>query len=168
MPEQAFIALGSNIQPEEHLPRAVAHLGEVGCVVAVSSVYQNPAVGPTSQPDYLNAAVLVETELPPVEVRRRLRAIERELGRVRTADKDAPRTIDLDLVFFGSHVLEEAGLTIPDPKILSRAHLAVPLAEVSPAFRHPLTGETLQAIAARLRPGARMEARPDVVLLPAS
>jgi len=87
LPELAFISLGSNVEPEVNLPLAARRLSAVGRLRAVSMVYQNAAIGPSPAPDFLNAAVLVATELEANETRRRLRRIERELGRVRTGDK---------------------------------------------------------------------------------
>ncbi len=162
--ERAFIAIGSNIVPERNLPLAVKHLSTIGDVVAVSHVYQNPAVGLLPQPDFLNAAVLVETELAPLEVRRRLRAIEGELGRVRQRDAHAARTIDLDLCLYGSLVLSVPELTLPDAGITERAFLAVPLAELAPGFLHPVVGASLADLAARLRGDAALVRRSDVGL----
>ena len=162
MPELAFIALGSNLAPEANLPRAAARLAGVGFVRAVSMVYQNPAIGPAPAPDFLNAAMLIETEMGAVEIRERLRRIETELGRIRTADKCAPRVIDLDLCLLGAVISEAPELRLPDPDLLTRPHLAVTLAELAPEFPHPVTGEPLGAIAARLRLGADLRPRPDV------
>ena len=162
MTELAFISLGSNIEPERNLPLAIQKLRQLGKLTRVSAVYQNPAVDRPDQPDFLNAAVLVETELQPSEIRRVLRQIESELGRIRTVDKFAPRTIDLDLCLLGETTLEANAITLPDPDLLERAYLAVTMAELSPKFRHPTTGETLKALAERLRPGAVLLCRKDV------
>ena len=162
MTEPAFIALGSNLSPETNLPRAAGRLAEFGALRAVSMVYQNPAIGPSPAPDFLNAAVLIETELGATEIRERLRRIESDLGRVRTANKYAPREIDLDLCLLGSQIIETTELVLPDPDLLTRPHLAVTLAELAPDFIHPVTGESLGAIAARLRLGADLRPRPDV------
>ncbi len=141
---------------------AVERLSRLGRLVGVSNVYQNPAVGPDPQPDYLNAAALVETERTPDEVRRRLRRIERDLGRKRQADKFAARTIDLDISLFGALVADADPVHIPDPGILTHAYLAVPLAELSPHFKHPVTGQSLAEIANHLRGRASLRLRPDV------
>ena len=162
MPERAFISLGSNIDPEKYLPLAVKRLEELGPLIGVSMVYQNPAIGPSPAPIFLNAAALVETDLTAGEIRDRLRRIEADLGRIRTADKYAPRVIDLDLCLLGSQVVETPELKLPDPDVLTRPHLAVTLAELAPDFPHPVTGEPLGAIAERLRPGADFRPRPDV------
>ncbi len=156
MGEQAVISLGSNIEPERHLPLAVGRLHTLGRVLAVSAAYRNPAVGPEGQPDFVNAALLIETDHPPKEMQRALRQIETHLGRRRTPDKHAPRVIDLDLVLYGSHVVEEGSLRLPDPDLLERAYLAVLAAEVAPGMRHPITGERMAALAERLSVTARL------------
>jgi len=162
--ELAFIALGSNIEPETNLPLAVARLSELGPCIALSTVYQNPAIANKPQPDYLNAAVLIETALDPLTIRDKLREIEADLGRIRTEDKFAPRTIDLDLCLLGDRVLDHELLTLPDPDLLKRAHLAVTTAELRPDFLHPLTGDALKEIANKLQKDANLKPRPDVVL----
>jgi len=95
---------------------------------------------------------LAETSLEPLAIRAILRQIEAELGRVRTADKFAPRPIDLDLVCYGQAILtaEEAGSEIPDPDILSCVHVAVPLAEIVPNWVHPQTGQLIREIAGKM------------------
>jgi 2-amino-4-hydroxy-6-hydroxymethyldihydropteridine diphosphokinase len=163
----AFVSLGSNIDPEVHLPRAVERLGSIGRVIRVSPVYRNPAVGPSLQPEFVNAAALVETSLTPIEIRKRLRMIEGALGRVRQADKYAPRTIDLDLCYLGQVDQEFDGWALPDRQADTSAHKAIPLADLMPEFRHPRTGETLETIALRLRPGASLRLDPSIVLVEA-
>lgn len=153
MPERVLITVGSNVARETNLPRALwklASLPELR-VLAVSPVYETPAVGPEAQPAYYNAAVLIETDLTPATLRQVLRGIEADLGRVRTEDKFAPRPIDLDIAFFGDRVFDLEGRHIPDPDVLCFPHLAVPLADIAPDWRHPETGQTLAAIVAELR-----------------
>ncbi len=160
----AWLALGSNIHPEENLARAVALLAERFPNLAVSSAWQSPPADGSDQPDYLNAAVRIRTGLTPEELLAGVIApIEQQLGRRRTADKFAPRTIDIDLVLYDERVGEYAGKRLPHPDILTRAHTALPLAELSPGVRHPATGEPLAAIAARL-PQANIRRREDLYL----
>lgn len=117
-------------------------------VIAVSSAYETPPVGKTDQANYLNAAALIDTELGPAELKAQvLGEIEQELGRVRTPDKNAPRTIDLDITLYSDQVLEVGSRHIPDPDLLTYPHVAVPAADVAPTFRHPETGQTLREIA---------------------
>ena len=159
----ATIALGSNIEPEANLRRAVEMLACHLPIRGVSRVYASDAVGAPQTPPFLNAAVLVETDLSPTSLRNEvLRPIEAELGRVRGADRNAPRPIDLDLVLYGELVLDdpEAGLVLPDPAIARHAHMALPLADLAPEARHPLSGETWRTIASRFTgaPGIRLAA----------
>ena len=164
MTELAFIALGSNIDPEINLPLAFARLSELGKPIATSTVYQNPAIVDEPQPDYLNAAILIETTLDPWAIRDKLREIEADLGRVRTEDKFAPRTIDLDLCILGDRVLDHELLSLPDPDLLKRAYLAVTLAELRPDFLHPVTGDSLEEIANKLQKDAELKSMSNVVL----
>ena len=151
MAELALVALGSNIEPERNLPAAVAALRARAEVVSTSSAWATAAVGPPGQPAFLNAAVRLQTDLPAARLRDELlHGIERELGRVRTTDRYAPRPIDLDLTAYGVQRLRLGDREVPDPELLREAFLAVPAAEVAPDWVHPVTGETLAAIAARL------------------
>lgn len=155
-PHRAYLSLGSNIAPRENLPRAVALLRESLPVQATSRVWETLAVG-SAGPNFLNAAVLVYTDLAPEELKDRvLRPIEAHLGRVRVADKNAPRPIDLDIVIYDARVL--------DSELWRHAHLAVPLAELFPTIRHPKTGERLVDIARRLAESVWLEPRPEVAL----
>lgn len=153
---EVLILLGSNLDPTANLPRAVSLLAEQVAVKNVSRVYESPPLDAhgqviPSQGAYLNAAVLVLTDLAPDALKYQiLRPIENELGRVRSGDKFAARTIDLDIVLYGDLVRDDptAGLLIPDPDILTRAHVVLPLADVAPCFEHPITGQNLEDIAA--------------------
>ncbi len=162
----AYLSLGSNIEPEQNLPEAGRRLAAFGRVVAVSSVWESRPVGFAAQPDYLNAALLFETILSAQELKETaIAAIEAALGRVRTDNKNAPRTIDIDIMLFNRDVLRGGSRRIPDPEVLERPFVAIPLAEIAPRYVHPETGETLAAIAARFDPKtAGMRRRSDVVL----
>lgn len=162
--DRVYIALGSNIDSERNLREAVWCLSLCCRLVAVSLVYETAPVGNTEQPNFLNAAVLVETDLTAAELKASvLQVIEREMGRVRTEDKDAPRTIDLDIALFGDQVLDLGPRHIPDPDVLRYPHIAVPLADLAPTMRHPEDGRTLREIAQSL-PVGELTPRPDVVL----
>lgn len=153
-----LVSLGSNVRPEENLVAAVHQLAAVLPVYAASAVFRTRPVAERSMPDFLNAAVEIRTATSPGELKYGLfRELEWRLGRRRTEDRNAPRPVDLDIALHGDGVLdsEALGLTIPDPEILTRAHVALPLADLAPERRHPVTGETLSAIAARL-----LEAQP--------
>jgi 2-amino-4-hydroxy-6-hydroxymethyldihydropteridine diphosphokinase len=154
----AGLLLGSNIAPETNLPAAVARIGQRGTIVRISNVWQTAPVGFADQPDFCNAAVVLETSLTRDELRQALRSIEDVLGRVRDpSNKNAPRTIDIDIVVWESEV---------DPEIGGQLFSAVPLAEVLPDAR--IGGERLSDVAGRLRArdaGAmRLVRRPDLRL----
>lgn len=155
------LALGSNIEPARHLVAAVRRLRERLHVTAVSQLYETVPVGAAGSPIFLNAAVLLETSLAPAALKLDvLRPLESEAGRVRGEDRNAPRTLDLDILLYGALILRDPGhgLTIPDPDLPRFAHLALPAADVAPDLCHPETGQTLAALAARFRgaPGVRV------------
>lgn len=165
---RVFICLGSNIDAERNLPAAVRLLGQYGTVTAASTVYETLPVGFTDQANFLNAAVLLETDRSLDEVLSEVvPAVESALGRVRDpANPNGPRTIDLDVSLFNDLVTRTDHRELPDPHILKYPFVAIPLAELDPGYVHPVLGETLAGIASRLRITAGdMRPRPDVRLL---
>ena len=165
---RAYLALGSNIRPEGNLPAAARMLTRHGRVLAASSVWECPPVGDTAQANYLNAAVLLETSLSADELRLGpIAKIERTLHRIRDPkNKNAPRTIDIDIALFNRGILRIGHRQIPDPEILKRAFIAIPLSEIDPEYLHPEHGVTLKEIAQALQSSAAtMKLRPDVRLL---
>ena len=164
---RVYICLGSNLQAEQRLPAAVQLLRQSGTVTAASRVYETLPVGDIHQPNFLNAAVLLETELLLNDILDIAQQIELALGRQRDpGHPSGPRTIDLDVVLFNREIIQKERREIPDPDILKYAFVAVPLAELDPLYRHPLNGRTLADIAAE-RPIAAgdMRVRADVTLL---
>ncbi|MBX3057758.1 MAG: 2-amino-4-hydroxy-6-hydroxymethyldihydropteridine diphosphokinase [Anaerolineae bacterium] len=150
------IALGSNIDKERNLPQAVAMLREMGQVIAVAPVYESAPVGLLAQPNFWNTAVHLYTSLTPTQLKQTvIGVIETKLKRVRQADPNAPRTIDADIILYGDFVGEYDGgdgrsRPLPDPDLLKFPHVAVPVADLLPDGRHPITGERLADLAARL------------------
>jgi 2-amino-4-hydroxy-6-hydroxymethyldihydropteridine diphosphokinase len=155
---KAFIGLGSNLGEREAMIRLalddLARLPETQLVRA-SSLYDTEPVGDTEQPNFLNAVAQVETALSPRQLLWNLLLIEKRLGRVRTRPW-GPRTIDLDLLLYGSEVVDEPDLQVPHPELTRRSFVLVPLVELDPLLVHPVTGETLVAHLSRLN------ARPPV------
>lgn len=159
-----LVALGSNIEPGLNLARAASVLAGRIEVLATSPVYESAPVGAPGTPAFLNAILRVHSRLGPRTLKFEiLRAVETELGRRRSADRNAPRTLDLDLVLFGARVESAYDLTLPDPDLARFPHIAVPAADVAPEVRHPVTGQTLAEIAASL--SSELTERPDVELL---
>lgn len=166
--------MGSNLAPEQNLPRAVKMLRQNYHlrIDGLSRVYESAAINArgeiaSDQPAFLNAAVLVQSDgyYGPLHLKFHvLRFIELCLGRARRADKFAPRVIDLDIAFYGGQVIENEHLHVPDPGILTYAHLALPLADLAPEFVHPVTGQTLAAIAAPLAHQNGITVRTDLHL----
>lgn len=136
---KAFIALGSNLaEPEQQLRRALAVLSATDGVslVSVSSFYRTAPVGYLAQPDFVNAVACVQTDLPPLVLLRLLQQIELDAGRERHF-RNAPRTLDLDIVDYDGQVVDVADLQLPHPRAWERGFVMVPLAEIAPEFCLP-------------------------------
>lgn len=162
---RAYLSLGSSLDKERNLRAGVGLLAEHGRVLAVSSAYETAPIGNPDDPTFLNAALILETPLEPQALKETvLRAVEDRLGRQRTSDPNASRTFDADISLFNDEILDLGRRHIPDPEILLYAHIAVPLAEIAPNYRHPETGETLAAIARRVSLDTTMIRRDDVSL----
>jgi len=149
MASTSFIGLGGNLgDRQSFLDKAVAALQEHErlSVVQVSSYYETePVGGPPDAPLFLNAVVQVETDLEPRELLAVLLDIERQLGRVR-GERNAPRTIDLDLLLYDDLILNDPGLTIPHPRMHERGFVLEPMAEIAPDLVHPILGDTMQEL----------------------
>ena len=157
MKHLAAIALGSNLasqfgDPAANVGEAVSRLRELGTVRASSSLHTTAPVGYVDQPDFTNAAALLETSLEPLEVLTGLLAIERAMGRDRSAAVPAkgPRIIDLDLLLMDDVVLNTPELTLPHPAMAERRFVLAPLAEIAPGMVDPRTGRTVAEMLAQL------------------
>jgi 2-amino-4-hydroxy-6-hydroxymethyldihydropteridine diphosphokinase len=144
----AAIAIGSNLGDRDaNLRQAVAGLKRLGEVKAVSSFYETEPVGYTEQPLFLNAAALVETELEPLPLLNALLEIERAAGRDRAiSPPKGPRTLDLELLLYGDCVISTATLSVPHPEMHARRFVLEPLAEIAPAWLHPVLGKTVREL----------------------
>lgn len=150
-----YLNLGSNIQPEINLVRAIQLLQQFGKVEKVSSAWESKSVG-AEGPNYLNACILFSTSFSQTELKEQVTyPIESKLGRKRSENKFAPRTMDIDIVLFDN--------TSCDDKYWEQAFVVVPLAEVHPDHQNPLTEEPVLETATRLRRGVWMEARREVL-----
>ena len=145
----AAIALGSNLPSHfgdraANLHEALRELRTLGEVTAVSSFHDTDPVGYEDQPQFLNAAALLETELPPLDLLHALLAIEHAMGRDRsTAPPKGPRIIDLDLLLFGDVVLQTPELTLPHPAMHERRFVLAPLVEIAPKMQHPTLHQSI-------------------------
>jgi 2-amino-4-hydroxy-6-hydroxymethyldihydropteridine diphosphokinase len=152
---EVYLNIGSNIEPEYHLQEAIRLLREQGEVEAVSNAWASHAFG-SNGPDFLNACILFLTHLTPQRLKQEIiRPIEARLGRIRSADKFAPRTIDIDIILFDD---EPFG-----GEFWSNAFVVVPLAELLPEFHHPFNYEKLAKVAEHMRRQTWIEARPEVL-----
>ena len=138
---KAFVGIGSNLgEPERQIAAALDLLrAEDGIdVVAVSTLRETEPVGYLQQPNFVNGAAALETELSPHELLDRLLAIEQQLGRRRgEGPRFGPRLIDLDLLLYGDEVVDEPGLTVPHPRLAERRFALEPLAELDPSLEIP-------------------------------
>ncbi len=155
---RAYVALGSNLGDREaHLRGALAGLAATpGVALAgVSRLYETEPLGPPQGP-YLNAVAALDTELEAPALLARLQELERAAGRRRSAERFAPRTLDLDLLLFGGACLDAPDLSVPHPRLHERAFVLVPLAELAPDLVHPRLGVRIAELAQRLgRSGVR-------------
>ncbi|HGH4673402.1 2-amino-4-hydroxy-6-hydroxymethyldihydropteridine diphosphokinase [Enterobacter asburiae] len=136
----AYIAIGSNLaSPLEQVNAAVQALGEIpqSKIVAVSSFYRTPPLGPQDQPNYLNAAVVLETALDAETLLDNTQRIELQQGRVRKAERWGPRTLDLDIMLFGHETINTERLTVPHYDMKNRGFMLWPLFEVAPDLIFP-------------------------------
>jgi 2-amino-4-hydroxy-6-hydroxymethyldihydropteridine diphosphokinase len=149
-----YLELGSNIEPERYLPLAIELLRKLVRVEKISSVWESPAIG-SSGPNFLNLAIQVRSDLQPDAFKHLiLRSIEAFLDRQRTEDKNAPRTIDIDIVIVDGKVV--------DDQVWNHAHLAIPLAEIIPELINESRGESLKQISERLSLSKRISRRSDL------
>jgi 2-amino-4-hydroxy-6-hydroxymethyldihydropteridine diphosphokinase len=151
----AYLSLGSNIQPEINLVKAIERLQHHGKIEKISNAWESRSVG-AEGPNYLNACVSFLTPLMYTELKEQvLLPLEQELGRRRSENRFAPRTMDIDIILFDRRSRNE--------KYWEQAFVVVPLAEIYPDFQNPVTGETALETATRLRSRIWMEARPEVL-----
>ena len=143
------LLLGSNVEPERHVPAAIAALRSLGRLAACGSAWRSAPAGGAVGPDFWNVALILETALDPAALKSSLREVEGLLGRIRPAPPLSPRTIDID-------VLGADGVVFTD-ELARWAHVAVPLAEIAPQWTASPLGATVASVAAGLRAGARIE-----------
>lgn len=153
--KKAWLLLGGNIGDRMlHLAEARASIERTcGSISKASAIYQTAAWGKENQPDFLNQALEIETELSPIDLLSQLLEIEKELGRLRL-ERWAERTIDIDILYFGDEIIKLPELNIPHPRVQLRRFALVPLVEIAPNLVHPELHKTS---------GQLLESCPDVL-----
>jgi 2-amino-4-hydroxy-6-hydroxymethyldihydropteridine diphosphokinase len=149
---RVYIGIGSNVDdPVHQVRKAIDALRAAGEVVVVSSLYRTAPWGKIDQPDFVNAAVALDTQLRPRPLLDVLKRLERELGREEHGERWGPRRIDFDILAYGDERVDEEDLVIPHPRLRERAFALVPLAEIAPAYatmRDALSTEALAGVTA--------------------
>lgn len=144
---KVYIGIGSNLEnPLEQLKAATAALRKIPGtkLISLSNIYQTAPIGPAGQPDYTNAAALLETQLTPEALLDELQRIEQEQGRVRK-ERWGPRTLDLDIILYAGMTIHTARLTVPHIEMENRNFVLIPLMDISPNLSLP-NGKTLEAV----------------------
>ncbi len=144
---KTYLLLGSNIgNSRQQLLTAIKNIAkQIGNVTRQSSLYATAAWGNTEQPDFLNQVIVVETTLSALQTIEVILNIENKMGRVRTI-KNAPRMIDIDILFFNKEIIAEKNLAVPHPEIENRQFVLIPLNELSPNFKHPVSHKTIHQL----------------------
>lgn len=151
--ERVFLSLGSNVgDRQQNLRQAMAELSKLSDtkLVQASSLYRTQPVDRIDQPEFLNAAAEIETGWEPEELLAALQGIEALLGRVRQ-ERWGPRTLDLDIIYYGSRILKSPRLEIPHPRAQQRAFVLAPLAEIAGSWVDPVLGITVREMWERLK-----------------
>ena len=155
----AYIGIGSNVGDRvENLRQALKYLDGIMSLERLSATYETAPRYVIDQPSFLNMAVGGDTPLEPLLLLEQLKKIEIDIGRVPTEERYGPRAIDLDILFYGSDVVNEPGLSIPHPLMAEREFVLRPLADIAPNFRHPVIGRSVAEILSMLEgePEAQM------------
>lgn len=147
----AYIGVGSNLEaPIDQVRAALDRLANLpGCRLTIASgLYRSAPMGPQDQPDYVNAVAAILTQLSPETLLEQLQDIEKEHGRIRGAERWGPRTVDLDLLAYGSLQMEQEHLVLPHPRIAERIFVLLPWSEITPHFEIPGLGRVITLTAA--------------------
>ena len=143
----AYLLLGSNLKnPEQQLFSARNLIAaEIGEIINTSSLYATAAWGNTNQPDFLNQVIVVNNDFSDITLMETILEIEANMGRIRT-QKNAPREIDIDILFFNNDIINLPELIIPHPLLQERKFVLIPLIEIAPSYKHPILLKTNQEL----------------------
>ncbi len=154
-PVVVYLGLGSNMgNRRDNLDKGLQLLSQRGQVRQVSSIYDTEPVGNPAQPRFLNLVCQIYTRLAPMELLTLVKGIESKLGRT-VGESNVPRTLDIDILFYGNQIVESPKLVIPHPRLTERDFVLVPLAEIAPELAHPVSGKTINELLQGLKTGTQ-------------
>ena len=144
---KTYLLLGSNMGNSQQQINTATQLIEkkIGKIIRQSALYKTAAWGNTNQPDFLNQVIIVETTFAAAETLGAILLIEKKMGRIRTI-KNAPRIIDIDILFFNKEIIHQKNLSVPHPEITNRRFVLIPLNELVPALLHPVLKKTMHQL----------------------
>lgn len=155
---KTYLLLGSNIgNSKQQLATAIKLIKKnIGRVTRQSKLYVTAAWGNIKQPDFLNQVIIIETKLSALQTINIILSIEKEMGRIRTI-KNAPRIIDIDILFFNKDIVDEKALKVPHPEIANRRFVLIPLNELSPNFKHPVFQQSIHHLLKNCKDGLNVK-----------
>lgn len=146
-----YLGLGSNIgNLEQNLLTARKEIAKIGKIVKKSSLYKTEPVNYKNQPDFLNFALVISTELSAPELILKLKEIERKMGRIKKIDQ-GPRLIDIDILFYNNEIINQTDLQIPHPKLSQRSFVLIPMNEIDKDFIDPRSQKTIHELLNELK-----------------
>jgi len=149
MRNNIWVGLGSNLgDRKENIARAIEALSSIAEVTNSSPIYESPAWGYDSDNSYYNSCVEVKSELDAISFLSRIKSLENEMGRTRSENGYADRSIDIDILFFDQEVIETSDLIVPHPRLHERLFVLRPLNDVIPKFVHPIMQKTIEELLA--------------------
>ena len=154
-PVVVYLGLGSNMgNRRDNLDKGLQLLSQREQMGQASSIYDTEPVGNPAQPRFLNLVCQIYTRLAPMELLTLVKGIESKLGRT-LGESNAPRPLDIDILFYGNQIVESPKLVIPHPRLAERDFVLVPLAEIAPELVHPISGKTINELLQGLKKGTQ-------------